>query len=92
MMRMQFDAETVISNAAIMAKIKRCQELEEDIPARLRDSPPPTVYELARQKSHAKMKKCYPAGAEIAERIREAEEREDRAERTAEAAGRVVDE
>jgi hypothetical protein len=57
---MQFDAETAISNAAIVARIKRRQELEEDIPAQLRDSPRPTVYELARQKSYAKIK-CYPA-------------------------------
>jgi hypothetical protein len=57
-----------------MDRIRRRHELGEDIPARLRDSPPPIVYELVGQKSHAKMKKCYPAGAEIAERIREAEE------------------
>jgi hypothetical protein len=76
----------------MMARIKRRQELEEDIPARLRNTPLSTVYESARQKSHAKMKKCYPAGAKIAERIREAEEREDRTERTAEVAERAVDE
>jgi hypothetical protein len=73
-------------------KPKLHNELITGPPDRLRDFPPPTVYELARQKSHAKMKKCYPASAEIAERIREAEEREDRAERTAEAAERAVDE
>jgi hypothetical protein len=73
-----------------MTRIKRREGLE-DIPAQFRDSPRPTVYMLAHQKSHAKMR-CYPAGVEIAGRIREAEEREDRAERTTEVAGRAVDE